>query len=180
VFKDAQDFRVFLFYLYVYTTPIEKVMQMFSDLPRRLQEKTLLRKLEIIAYTLLPNHFHLIICQHQIDGMPRLMKQVVNGYTAYHNQKYKHKGPVFMGRYKAVEVPEENLLDMVRYVHLEPKAEDYEWSSYGRYLGKEGFLDCDIDEVMDKFSTREEFIGFHSNTSDYQRSLEGIKHLTIE
>ncbi|KKU27749.1 MAG: hypothetical protein UX80_C0026G0005 [Candidatus Amesbacteria bacterium GW2011_GWA2_47_11b] len=179
VFKDAQDFRVFLFYLFVYTTPIEKIMQRYSDLPRRLREKSLLGKLEIVAYTLLPNHFHLILCQHQIDGMPRLMKQVVNGFTAYYNQKYKHSGAVFLGRYKAVEVSEGNLTDLVRYIHREP-GDDYEWSSYGRYVGKESFLDCDIDEVMDKYSTREEFIGFHEDTGGYTKSLEKIRSILIE
>jgi len=180
IFRDTQDFRVFLFYLFVYTTPIDKVIQRFSDLPRRLREKTLLGKLEVLAYTLLPDRFHLIVCQHQIDGMPKLMKQTINGYTAYYNQKYKHKGPVFAGRYKAVEVPEDNLADMVRHVHRKQGDLNYEWSSYGKYIGKESFLDCDIDEVMDKFGTRGEFIGFHSNTSDYQRSLERIKDLVIE
>ena len=155
-------------------------MQRFSDLPRRLREKTLLGKLEIVAYTLLPDHFHLIVSQHQTDGMPRLMKQTINGFTAYYNQKYKHQGPVFMGRYKAVEVPGSSLCDLVRYVHREPGGEDYEWSSYGKYLGKEGFLDCDIDEVMNKFSTREEFINFHEDTGGYTKSLEKIRSILIE
>jgi len=69
---------------------------------------------------------------------------------------------------------------MVRHIHRELGVKDYEWSSYGKYIGKESFLDCDIDEIMDKFSTREEFIAFHSNGSDYQQSLEKIKNLVIE
>jgi len=187
LFRDAQDHRVFLFYLYIYTNPAEKLMQKFSDLPARLREKSLEGKLEILAYTLLPDHFHLVVRQREADSLPRLMKQVVNGFTTYYNVKYKHHGPVFTGRYKAVEVPEQTLGDVVRYLHREPMERgvignygDYEWSSFRKYLNHEAFLDFNIHQVLDIFGTHEKLAEFTANKTDYDQSLNRIKSLVME
>lgn len=175
LFLDTQDFRVFMFYLYIYTSPTEEVIKRFSDLPMRLREKTLNEKLEIMAYVLLTNHFHLVIRQREADGMPHLMKQVVNGYTAYFNQKYRHRGPVFSGRYKAIEINGNAILDVVRHVHNEPSDKNYEWSSYSGYRGGENFLHCDKKLFLDTFGTLEGVVKFHDDKSDYDKSLLRIK-----
>lgn len=175
LFGEDQDFRVFLFYLYIYTSPIEEVVKKFSDLPTRLRKKTLNGKLEILAYALMPDHFHLVVRQHQADGMPKLMKQVINGYTAYFNQKHGHKGPAFAGRYKAIEIIASDVPDVVRYIHNESQNQDNPWSSYASYLRQESPLGCDTSLIMDIFGTREGLINFHNDANDYSKSLERIK-----
>lgn len=107
--------------------------------------------------------------------MPKLMKQVVNGYTAYYNHKYQHQGQVFCGRYKAIELKIDEVSDLIRYMHIEPKDKNYEWSSFARYLGKESFLNCDISLFMDRFGTLENVVKFHEGSADYQASLKKIK-----
>lgn len=187
IFKDTQDYRVFLFYLYIYTHRSEDVAAKFSDLPKRLKDKTLVSQMNLMAFSLLPDHFHLVIWQIRVLAMPKLMKQVSNGYTVYFNQKYNHQGPVFGGRYKATEVDNNLLPELVRFIHREPidkklvaTLKDYEWSSYRKYTGQESFLDCDTNMIMGKIGTQEKFVTFHNNLTEYRQSLAKIKHMTIE
>lgn len=188
IFLDTQDFRVFLFYIYIYTTPSEQVSKRFSDLPKRLREKTLVSQLNVLAYNQMSDHFHLIVYQLRSDAIPKLMKQVANGYTVYFNQKYHHRGPVFSGRYKAVEVSQnDGLTDLTRYLHLEPvkrgvvpSPQDYEWSSYAAYIGKESFINCNINQVMSKIGNQEKFISFHEDKIDYKRRQDKLRPLLIE
>lgn len=186
LFLDPQDYRVFLFYLYVYTNPVEEVLKRYSDLPMRLRDKTLTGKIDVLSYCLMPDHFHLLIRQHQVDTMPRLMKQMANGYTTYYNRKYKRVGAVMQGRYKSVEVDSHNLIVLTRYIHMNPIAAklvtgpgEYQWSSYGKYLGEENALNIPIDMIMSNFSTRDKFAQYHTLEVDSEEK-ERIKHLIIE
>jgi len=188
IFLDTQDYRVFLFYLYIYTTPSEEVSQRFSDLPKRLREKSLVSQLNLLAYSLMPDHFHLVISQLRADSTSKLMKQVANGYTVYFNHKYQRHGPVFAGRFRAIKIGiDETLPDIVRYIHLEPvkrrlaeSAKDYEWSSYRKYMGEESMLNCNISPVMNKIGTQDKFVIFHEDRVDYKRRQDKLKPLVIE
>ncbi len=58
----------------------------------------------IKAYSLLPNHFHLILVQKEEGGISEFMKRVLGGYTSYFNQKYERTGSLFQGTFKRVHV----------------------------------------------------------------------------
>jgi len=62
------------------------------------------RLVEIEAYSLLPNHFHIIVEQKSEGGITEFMKRVSGGYTAYFNEKYHRSGVLFQGRYKKVHI----------------------------------------------------------------------------
>lgn len=59
---------------------------------------------EIIAYSLLPNHYHLLLRQISDNGISEFMKRVSVGYTGYFNDQYQHSGVLFQGKYKRVHV----------------------------------------------------------------------------
>ncbi len=59
---------------------------------------------EVIAYSLLPNHYHLILKQLVDGGISEFMKRVGGGYTTYFNDKYKRSGSLFQGTFKRVLV----------------------------------------------------------------------------
>jgi len=73
------------------------------------------------------------------------MHGINGGYTGYFNRKYEHSGHLFQGRYKGILVEKDAyLLPLSRYVHMNPvrakivkKPEQYRWSSYPGYVGKE-------------------------------------------
>ncbi|OGM13753.1 hypothetical protein A3A76_03760 [Candidatus Woesebacteria bacterium RIFCSPLOWO2_01_FULL_39_23] len=94
----------------------------------------------LIAYCLLPNHFHLLINQNSTDDMQEFIRSLCTRYSIYFNKKYDRVGGLFQGPYKAVIVTEDNyLLHLSRYIHLNPK--DYTkdiintYSSYAEYMG---------------------------------------------
>jgi REP element-mobilizing transposase RayT len=97
----------------------------------------------IVAYCLLPNHFHLILRQISDDGITRFIQRVGTGYAKYYNKKYERSGTLFQGRFKATELDGAGSLEMLSvYVNLNykhhkinPKKRIVK-SSLGEYLGK--------------------------------------------
>jgi len=92
---------------------------------------------DVISYSLNPNHWHLILRQLVEKGISNFMHKVGLSFTNYFNKKYKHSGHVFQGAFKAVHINKENyLLWLFGYVngnieiHNLGKASDYSWSSY--------------------------------------------------
>lgn len=147
IFEDEMDYKVFLSYTKEYLSPktnIEKIVlvtfkdTVFKGVPR--QPNNYHGKVELLAYCLMPNHFHLLIKQSEKGGMRNFVHSLLLRYSRYFNQKYKRVGPLFQGRYKAVSIDNDSyLLHLSRYIHLNPGeylsnlVEGY--SSYSDYLG---------------------------------------------
>ncbi len=62
------------------------------------------RLVDIQAYALLPNHFHLIIKSVTESGISEFMRRVGGGYANYFNQKYERSGALFQGSFKRVHI----------------------------------------------------------------------------
>lgn len=104
------------------------------------------------AYSLMPNHIHLLIEEADIP-LSKIMQGIDQSYTQYFNTRYEKVGHLFQGRYKAILVDKERyLLVVIRYIHLNPvraflvkKPEDYTWSSHNSYIsGHKSFIDKDF------------------------------------
>ena len=95
-------------------------------------------EVELLAYCLMRNHFHLFVYQYTADGMRRLVRSVSISYGMYFNKKYKRVGPIFQQRYRAVMITTDaQLMHITRYIHLNPKQyRTYEWSSMANYDGR--------------------------------------------
>ncbi|TSC94757.1 MAG: hypothetical protein CEN87_291 [Parcubacteria group bacterium Licking1014_1] len=115
---------------------------------------------EIHAFTLMDNHFHLLLKQIKEKGVSIFMNKL-GGYSYYFNKKYRRVGPLFQGRFKAILIKtDEQLENTFIYVSTNPigiietnwkeigiknpqKAskflEEYKWSSYLDYLSKRNF-----------------------------------------
>ena len=100
-------------------------------------------KIEIIAYVLMPNHYHFII-KPNIDGyLEKAMQKFSTSYTKAINKSQGRVGHLFQGRYKIKLVPENNyLLHLSRYIHLNPvranlakSPEDWKFTSYHDFVG---------------------------------------------
>lgn len=96
------------------------------------------RIVALVAFAIMPNHFHLIVEQISDNGISEYMHRVLMGYAKYFNTKYEKSGHVFQGPYQAVHVSDnEQLLHLSAYVHKNPnellswkgKEEYYPWSS---------------------------------------------------
>ena len=90
----------------------------------------------------MPNHFHLVVetPSGNLSGMMHLLN---TSYTVYFNAKHERCGHLFQGRYKSILIEAVTYArELSRYIHLNPVRskivdypEQYEWSSYGKYLG---------------------------------------------
>ncbi len=76
---------------------------------------------DVLAYALMPNHFHLIVRQKTENGISHFMKKVGTAYSMYFNTLYEHSGTVFQGRFKSKHVDtNEYLRWLFAYVALNP------------------------------------------------------------
>lgn len=98
--------------------------------------------LQVHAYCLLSNHFHLLLFSergHLSDGM-RIM---AGRFTQRINYRDGRDGPIFRGRFASVPVKSEaHLVRVSRYIHRNPveaglvhEPWNWPWSSAGAYLG---------------------------------------------
>lgn len=127
IFIDEQDYAVFLHLLKYYLSPLEVKnvhplleFQNFS-IVRPHPLANIEKEVELIAFCLMPNHFHLLLKQISIDGMTKLLRRILTTYSMYFNKRYKRVGHLFQGPYKAVLVQNDSyLLHLSRYIHLNP------------------------------------------------------------
>lgn len=183
IFKDEQDYKVFLKYLREYLSPPPdpknlKVSfvskgQTFKGVPRLPRNYT--KEIGLVAFCLMPNHFHLLIKQADKNSMQRFMQSLVTRYSMYFNKRYDRVGTLFQGRYKAVLVKDEPyLLHLSRYIHLNPEEQTSDikswYSSYSSYLGerKLGWLRPEI--VLSFFNQTN--LPFLKRTNTYKDFVE--------
>ena len=109
---------------------------------RQLRKYLLPDILDIIAYCLMPNHYHLLAYLKHAD-LSRHMQPFALSYTKAINKRYERVGSLFQSPFKAIHVDrDEYLLHLSRYIHLNPveaglveRPEDWEFSSYREYVG---------------------------------------------
>lgn len=144
-------------------------------------------QITIIAYCLMPNHFHLLLKQNNDAGISKFMANFQNSYVKYFNVKHKRTGSLFDRQFKAVLIETENqLLLLTRYIHLNPYSSHlvnkdeittYPYSSLSEYLIGNYQL-SNPNQVME--IRPKQYEKFILNHADYQQRLESLKHLTLE
>jgi len=140
---------------------------------------------DLLAFVLMPNHFHLIF-QEIVGGGISLFMKKLGGYCIYFNKQYKRVGPLFQSRFKAIQVQDDiQLSNIFVYVHTnpvelkEPKWKDewkvenvteaiewlkgYKWSSYLDYAGEPNFPGV----IHPKF-----FLNFFNGEKGCQNAIE--------
>lgn len=124
-----------------------------------LRQMTKERLLKVIAFALLKNEIRLVIIPNRLM-LSRIMQRLHGRHTAYMNKKYQHIGHLFRGRFKSVVFNNEDLLDVVRSVHLisvrkglVKRPELYLFASHGYYVGAENLLAdfVSFEEVLQAF-----------------------------
>lgn len=71
------------------------------------------------AWTLMPNHFHLLATPTVEGGLSKFMQKLTTGYSMYYNQKYKRTGGLFEGKFKAQHIAEDRYMKyLFSYIHL--------------------------------------------------------------
>jgi putative transposase len=108
-----------------------------------LAENAALFAVDIHAYVLMDNHFHLLVTPQTLDGLPRMMQAVGRRYVRYFNDTHDRSGTLWEGRYKSALVQSERyLLACMVYMDLNPvragvvsRPQEHAWSSHVHYIG---------------------------------------------
>jgi putative transposase len=210
IFMDDQDYFRFIHDMYEFNDiepPNSGLRYSFDKLVKNKgytdkERKTRKLLVDILAFSLMPNHYHLLLRPKSDNGIFLFMKKLNMGYAKYFNEKYERKGALFEGRYKAVHVKRGahfNYLPL--YIHFNPldlympewrksgvrnskKAleylENYRWSSHLDYIGKKNFPSItQRDFILKCFGGKEEYL---KTVIDWLKDvdLENVKGLTLE
>lgn len=142
IFNDEQDYEVFLTYLEDYlTTPADREStkktftvhgRTFRGTPH--QPKNYFNAIELTAYSLTPNHFHLLINQKIKGSLESFIRSLCTRYSMYFNKKYSRTGSLFEGPYKSIRIESPGqLVLLTRYIHSHSPDK---YSSLPEYSGK--------------------------------------------
>jgi len=99
--------------------------------------------IRIIAYCLMPNHYHFLMQQLTDRPISDWIKTIFIGYVQAVNKEQKRKGTLFEGRVKHKLIDkEEYLLHIIRYIHSNPfraglvdKLSEWKYSNYAEWIG---------------------------------------------
>jgi REP element-mobilizing transposase RayT len=139
----------------------------------------------IHCYCLMGNHYHLLL-ETPHANLSRIMRHINGVYTQAYNRLKNTDGSLFRGRYKSILVDKDAyIMQLSRYIHRNPidmkqplvsNLEDYKWSSYRAYIGKDKNLNWlnrqfiyDVLGHKQKYKAYKSFIdqGVDEETSDF-------------
>jgi putative transposase len=152
IYLDDNDRQRFIFNLYEFNdlNPAPNSFyktQSYEVGPRK-------KVVEILAYCLMPNHYHLMLRQIEDGGVTLFMRKLGTGYTMYFNKKYERSGSLFQGKFKSVPVEtDEQLRYLPHYIHANPidplMGDGIAQLSYSRWNSASAYLDHSHDHVAE-------------------------------
>jgi putative transposase len=136
----------------------------------------------VIAYCLMPNHYHFLLRQEADEPLSKFMQVLFNGYVQALNSQQGRTGTLFEGRFKHKCVDQwEYLMALCRYIHRNPvmaelvaRPEDWAYSNYREWVGVRGGALIDKVFVQDHFPSAGEYAKFVFDVEDEKKSFEKI------
>jgi putative transposase len=146
----------------------------------RREDHMRIQLVDIHAYCLMKNHYHLLVSERIENGISLFMQKINMGYTKYFNNRYERSGALWQGKYRKVRIKRDaHFLYIPFYIHLNPldyvtpewrKGEtrniakalksllEYRWSSHLDYLGVRNFPSIIRTDVLNPIlGTRAEY-----------------------
>lgn len=117
-----------------------------------------------LAWTLIPNHFHLLLRTGTVP-VATVMRRLLTGYAQDYNRRHNRHGQLFQNRYKSILCQEDAyLLELVRYIHLNPlragivtdldQLDSYAFCGHGVLLGKHASDWQEVNYVLGHFDEK--------------------------
>jgi putative transposase len=130
--------------------------------------------ISVIAYCLMPNHYHLLLRQDGDIPIYRFINALFNSYVQAVNRQQNRRGTLFQGRYQYVHVDrEEYIVHLCRYIHLNPvkanlvsRPEEWEYSNYREWTDLRMGSLKNQDFISAYFQSPEEYMEFCVNSSE--------------
>lgn len=190
LFVDEEDYKVFLGYLKDYLTvpadpdSTKKTFTVnertFRGIPH--QPKNYFDKVELVAFSLCPGHFHLLINEKESGSLEKFLRSLSTRYAIYYNKKYKRTGSLFIGPYKSVKIKDSSeLLHLTRYFHLEfLQAKGAAYSSYLEYTGEIVSSWVNPKVILSYFKGKNDYKNFVENYELKDEEKEVLERIIIE
>src|SRR3989344_3683860 len=190
IFIEPSDYDRFMLLFYICNS--DKNVHL-SNLPHH-QGRTLMNIakidrgepiVDICAYCLMPNHFHILVREKIEGGISLFMQKLLTAYTMYFNKKNDRTGSLFQGKFKATHANKDEYLKyLISYIHLNPvkllepkwretgisnlkKIEkflnNYKYSSYADFLNRKR-----VEEVIVNKKSLPEYF---SSSLDFKKTL---------
>ena len=128
------------------------------------------RMVELMAFCVMTNHFHLIVRQKSDRGISDYMMRALASYAKYYNAKHDRVGRVFASEFKSKHISDNRqLLHTSAYVHRNPrelkgwvgKESVYPWSSFYDYTHSNRWNDLLVTSlILEQFKNSTEYKGF--------------------
>ena len=177
IFNNDKDRARFLFLLLVLQAPFDlrNTTRLVKDFLINLNPFEILdsnevqkiikeRYVDLIVFSLMPNHFHILVKENKEGGISKYLHRVLTAYTMYFNIRNETSGHLFQGPYKIVHIEDDRqLMHSSAYIHRNPlelgwklsELHNYKWSSYADYIGDNrwgGFIERSI--LLDRFTLK--------------------------
>ena len=165
VFEDSVDYRFFLSRLEEYIHPDRRAPSAHERYKRKSFPAG---AFSLLAFCLMPNHYHLLFRQNGETSLSALMLNLITGYSKYFNKKYDRVGALFQDQFKAITVnSNEQLLWVSAYIHQNPTLSGlvkepslYPYSSYVQYLSRSNGGLCDTNIVLGQYTEGKKYEDF--------------------
>ena len=152
---------------------------------RRLVEYFQPDLVDIIAYCLMPNHYHLLVHLKDENFSHAVMQPFGTSYTKAINKEQERVGPLFQGQFKGKHVDNQDYLThLSRYIHRNPVdarlvASPGKWvfSSYQDYVGLRNGTLPKPDIVLSQFASVADYRAYAENQDEDDK---GIEHLLFD
>jgi putative transposase len=124
--------------------------------------------LSVIAYCLMPNHYHFLLRPEQDEALSPFIQRLFNSYTRAFNRQQGRSGTLFEGRAQSTLVDtEQYVIQLCRYIHLNPvKAGlvshpgDWPYSNYLEWVERRDGALVDRQFVRQCFATAADYEAF--------------------
>jgi len=152
-----------------------------SDFLNRLADLCIEGNLIVYAWSLMLNHFHLLVRTGR-QPISKSMRKLLTGYVVNFNLRHKRYGHLFQNRYKSIICEDDPyLLELTRYIHLNPLRagmvsdlgglSGYRWAGHSVIMGRVKRDWQNIDTVLAYFGKGREAV------KKYEQFVkEGVSH----
>ena len=220
IFKDVNDYYRGIFSIYEFNNAspvsifirrrdriVEKRREKVCDIGSRtiLIEDERDKYVEILAFSFMPNHIHLLVRQLKDNGISKFMQKIGIGLGKSFNKKYGRKGYVFQDTFKSVRIKDDNQFKIVvPYIITNPTAliepgwkekgirdhstkevikflENYKWSSYQDCIGIKNFPSVtQRDFLLETMGGEKGLKDAVKNYLEYKKTAEQSADLFLE